>query len=75
MKVQLMDHGVSVNVVEVGENSGLSSALDATWIWPSIERAILDKKPSTRLSQEPCLGVNTNENRPSGWLSTHALVS
>ncbi len=53
----------------------LSSALDATRIWRSIERAILKKNASTTLSQEPCLGVNTKENRPCGWLSTQALVS
>jgi hypothetical protein len=35
----------------------------------------LKKNASTTLSQEPCLGVNTKENRPCGWLSTQALVS
>ena len=29
-----------------------------------VRRAILEKKPSTRFSQEPCLGVNTNSKRP-----------
>ena len=28
------------------------------------ERPSLEKKPSTRLSQEPCVGVNTNSKRP-----------
>jgi len=51
-----MDDGGSVD---------LSSALDATRMWRSMERAILEKKPSTRLSHEPCLGVNTKQNRPS----------
>src|ERR1700735_372915 len=32
----------------------------------STDRAILEKKPSTRLSQEPCFGVNTRVKRPSG---------
>jgi hypothetical protein len=40
----------------------------------SIERAILEKNPSTRLSHEPCFGVNTKEKRPSGWAAIHALV-
>src|ERR1700721_601831 len=33
----------------------LSSCLDATRMWRRTERASLEKKPSTRLSQEPCL--------------------
>src|ERR1700732_1892375 len=53
----------------------LSSTFEATRIWRSIDRAILEKNPSTRLSQEPCLGVNTSEKRPSGWASNQALVS
>src|ERR1019366_9462412 len=35
----------------------LSSCLDETRIWRSTERARLEKKPSTRLSQEPCFGL------------------
>jgi hypothetical protein len=31
--------------------------LDSTRMWRSTERASLEKKPSMRLSQEPCLGV------------------
>src|SRR5207342_1452591 len=42
----------------------LSSCLDATRMWRSTERASLEKKPSTRLSQEPCLGVKVNSKRP-----------
>src|SRR5215471_2629753 len=42
----------------------LSSCLDATRKWRSTERASLEKKPSTRLSQEPCLGVKVNSKRP-----------
>src|SRR6266446_4153149 len=38
-------------------------------------RAALAKNPSTRLSQEPCLGVNTNRKRPSGRAASQALVS
>jgi len=40
-----------------------------------MERAILEKKPSTRFGQQPCFGVNTKMNRPSGWVASHALVS
>ena len=46
----------------------LSSALEATRMWRSMDRAILEKKPSTRLSHEPCFGVNTKEKRPC-WLT------
>src|SRR5208337_2976031 len=52
----------------------LSSCLDATRMWRSTERASL-KKPSTRLSQEPCLGVKMNSNRPVGCSASQALVS
>lgn len=53
----------------------MSSFLDATRIERSTERAILEKNPSTRLSQEPCFGVNTKVNRPSGWAASQRLVS
>jgi hypothetical protein len=32
-------------------------------MWRKTERANLEKKPSTRLSQEPCLGVKVNLKR------------
>src|SRR5437879_3293033 len=38
----------------------LSSCLDVTRIWRRTDRASLEKKPSTRLSHEPCLGVKVN---------------
>jgi hypothetical protein len=44
-------------------------------MWRRIERAILEKKPSTRLSQEPCLGVKVNLNLPAGCSASQALVS
>jgi hypothetical protein len=31
-------------------------------MWRRTERANLEKKPSTRLSQEPCLGVKVNSS-------------
>src|SRR6516225_6419827 len=33
-----------------------NSCVELTRMWRSTERAALEKKPSTRLSQEPCLG-------------------
>src|SRR6266403_1632556 len=38
----------------------LSSCLEETRMWRKTERASLEKKPSTRLSQEPCVGVKVN---------------
>ena len=44
------------------------------------ERVHLEKKPSTRLSQEPCLGVKVNSKRPAlemwaEWLSRISLIA
>src|SRR5208282_659759 len=52
-----------------------NSRLDATRMWRSTERASLEKKPSIRLSQEPCFGVKTKVKRPCGWAASQALVS
>src|SRR5215468_5363898 len=52
----------------------LSSCLDATRMWRSTERASLEKKPSTRLSQEPCLGVKVNSKRPTGCSASLGLL-
>jgi hypothetical protein len=38
----------------------------ATRMWRRTDRASLEKKPSTRLSHEPCLGVKVNSKRPAG---------
>jgi transposase len=35
-------------------------------MWRRTERANLEKKPSMRLSQEPCLGVKVNSKGPAG---------
>ena len=40
-----------------------SSAFEATRIPLRMVLVILAKKPSTRFSQDPCLGVNTNSKR------------
>ena len=53
----------------------LSSAFDVTRMWRSIEHAILEKKPSTRLSHEACFGVYTNVKQLSFLLASQALVS
>src|SRR5215208_1555255 len=53
----------------------LNSCLDATRMWRRTERANLEKKPSTRLSQEPCVGVKVNSKRSAGRVASQALVS
>ena len=70
-----MDDGVAVEMVMAAMMRSLSSCLDATRMWRRTERASLEKKPSTRLSQEPCLGVKMNSKRPTGWSASQALVS
>ena len=37
-------------------------------MWRRTERANLEKKPSTRLSQEPCLGVPVSRSIPANRL-------
>ena len=39
-------------------------------MWRRTDRANLDKKPSMRLSHEPCLGVKVNSKRPGGRASS-----
>jgi hypothetical protein len=44
-------------------------------MWRRTERASLEKKPSIRLSQEPCLGVKVKSNLPAGCSASQARVS
>src|SRR6266481_1347812 len=53
----------------------LSSCFEVTRMWRKTDRANLEKKPSMRLSHEPCLGVKVNSKRPGGRASSQALVS
>ena len=43
-------------------------------MWRKTDRANLAKKPSMRLSHEPCLGVKVNSKRPGGRASSQAVV-
>jgi hypothetical protein len=70
-----VDDRILIEVVIAAMRRSLSSCLDATRMWRSTERASLEKKPSTRLSQEPCLGVKVNSKRCAGWPASQALVS
>ena len=42
-------------------------------MWRSTERVSLEKKPSMRLSQEPCVGVKVNSKRPDRLLGEPSL--
>ena len=53
----------------------LSSYFEVTRMWRRTDRANVEKKPSTRLCHEPCLGVKVNLKRPAGWAASQALVS
>jgi len=57
---------IAVEVIDRGMRRSLSSCLEETRLWRRTERASLEKKPSTRLSQEPCVGVKVNSNLPAG---------
>ena len=41
-------------------------------MWRSTERASLEKKPSMRLSHDPCFGVNVKVKRPMGCAASQA---
>ena len=45
------------------------SAVFGTFFLCGIALVILLKKPSIKFNQEPCVGVKTNVNRPSGLVA------
>ena len=70
-----MDDRVAIEVVDELHDALLELVRRADADMTSTDRAAPAKKPSTRLSQEPCLGVNTTLKRPSGRAASQALVS
>jgi len=44
-------------------------------MWRSTDRASLEKKPSMRLSHDPCVGVNVKVKRPMGCAASQLVVS
>src|SRR5438067_1847681 len=44
-------------------------------MWRSSERASLEKKPSMRLSHDPCVGVNVKVKRPMGCAASQLVIS
>ena len=64
-----MDDRMSVELVDCGDDALLEFLFRSeTRMWRRTDRESLEKKPSTRLSQEPCLGVKVNSKRPVGLL-------
>ena len=70
-----MDDGMTIDIGDAGHDAFLSSCFEVTRMWRSTERANLEKKPSMRLSHEPCLGMKVNWKRPAGREASQALVS
>ena len=70
-----MDDWVSINVIDGSHDAVLEFLLEVTRMLRKTERANLEKKPSIKLSQEPCLGVKVKSKRPGGRVSSQARVS
>ena len=73
--VSSYDHWVAVEVVDEFENALLELVLGGDADVTEYGGAALAKKPSTRLSHDPRLGVKTNWKRPSGRAASQVLVS
>jgi hypothetical protein len=55
-----MDDGQWVDVLDGRQDTLREFVFGATRMCRNTERASLEKKPSTRLSQEPCFGVKVD---------------
>jgi hypothetical protein len=63
-----VDDGIVVEVVYGSHDAILEFCLEVTRMWRRTERASLEKKPSMRLSQEPCFGVKGEFEAASGLI-------
>ena len=70
-----VDDGLAIDVGNKGHRRSPSSCLELTRMWRSTERASLEKKPSMRLSHDPCVGVNVKVKRPTGCAASQLVVS
>ena len=70
-----MNDGMAIEFIHGGHDAILEFLFGRDADVARTERASLEKKPSMRLSQEPCLGVKVNSKRPAGHVASHALVS
>jgi hypothetical protein len=61
-----MDDGMAIESVHGRHDAILEFLFGCDADGRSTEPASLEKKPSTILSQEPCVGVKTNSKRPAG---------
>ena len=62
-----MNDRIAIDLVDAGDDALLELYFEATRMLRKTERANLEKKPSTRLSQEPCLGVKVNSKQSVAW--------
>src|SRR5207237_2908755 len=70
-----VDHWLAFDVADEGDQAFLEFVLELTRMWRSTERASLEKKPSMRLSHDPCVGVNVKVKRPIGCSASQLVVS
>ena len=70
-----MDDGVSVELVHGGHDTVLELLFGCDADMAQDRAGEFREEASTRLSQEPCLGVKVNSKRPAGWSASQALVS
>jgi hypothetical protein len=61
-----VDEGILIDVFDGGHEEVLELLFGSDSDVAQTERASLEKKPSIRLNQEPCLGVNVNLKRAAG---------
>ena len=64
-----------VDVIHGSHNAVLEFLFGRDADMAEAERASLKKKPSTKFSQEPCLGVKVNSKRPAGFSASQTFVS
>ena len=70
-----VDDRILVEVVDGGHEAALEFLLGGDTDVAQDGAGELEKKPSIRLSQEPCVGVNVNSKRPLGCVASQAFVS
>jgi hypothetical protein len=60
------DGMMAIEFIHDGHDAVLEFLFGCDTDVPQHERVSLEKKPSMRLSQQPCVGVKVNSNRPAG---------
>ena len=70
-----VDHWLAIDVADEGDQAFLELVFGADADVAGTERASLEKKPSMRLSHDPCVGVNVKVKRPIGCAASQLVVS